>query len=254
MKIISFNVNGVRAAAKKGLAESLAPLKADLIALQETKATEEQVAEALDNIDHYHVEANSAERKGYAGTAVLSKSDPISVTKGIGIDIHDGEGRVITTEFADFFVVSAYVPNSGQGLRRLEYRKQWDADMLDYLKKLEKQKPIIFCGDLNVAHQPIDIKNDKANYNKTAGYTQTEIDGMNNFLGAGFVDTFRHIHPETVKYSWWSYRMNARARNIGWRIDYVLISESLLPRLKDAFILNDIMGSDHCPVGIELKK
>lgn len=252
MKIISFNVNGVRAAVKKGADEDLKELEADFIALQETKATEEQVAEALANIDHYHVEANSAERKGYSGTAILSKSDPIQVMRNIGIDHHDKEGRVIGAEYDDFFVVNAYVPNSGAGLRRLEYRKQYDADLLDYLKGLEQKKPVVFCGDLNVAHQPIDIKNDKANYNKTAGYTQTEIDGMDNYLNAGFVDTFRHLHPETVKYSWWSYRMNARARNIGWRIDYVLISEALLPRLKDAFILNDVMGSDHCPVGIEL--
>lgn len=253
MKIISFNVNGIRAAAKKGLAESIAEMKPNIIGFQETKATEEQVAEALDDVAGFHLEAHSAERKGYSGTAVLSKSKPLSVIRGIDIPEHDTEGRVMTLEMDDFYLVNSYVPNSGAGLRRLEYRKQWDMDLLAFLKDLEKSKPVIFCGDLNVAHQPIDIKNDKANYNKTAGYTQTEIDGMSNYLESGFIDTFRHLYPDTVKYSWWSYRMNARARNIGWRIDYVLISESLLPRLKDAFILNDVMGSDHCPVGIELK-
>lgn len=253
MKIISFNVNGIRAAAKKGLAESIAEMKPNIIGFQETKATEEQVGEALADVKDFHLEAHSAERKGYSGTAVLTKTEPISVQRGINIAEHDTEGRVMALELDDFYLVNSYVPNSGAGLRRLEYRKQWDMDLLDYLKELEKSKPVIFCGDLNVAHQPIDIKNDKANYNKTAGYTQTEIDGMSNFLDAGFVDTFRHLYPDTVKYSWWSYRMNARARNIGWRIDYILISKSLLPRLKDAFILNDVMGSDHCPVGIELK-
>lgn len=253
MKIISFNVNGIRAAAKKDLAENIALMKPDIIGFQETKATEEQVAEALADVDGFHLEAHSAERKGYSGTAVLSKSKPISVIRGIDVPEHDTEGRVMTLEMDDFYLVNSYVPNSGAGLRRLEYRKQWDMDLLAFLKDLEKSKPVIFCGDLNVAHQPIDIKNDKANYNKTAGYTQTEIDGMSNYLDSGFIDTFRHLYPDTVKYSWWSYRMNARARNIGWRIDYVLISKSLLPQLKDAFILNDVMGSDHCPVGIELK-
>ena len=253
MKIISFNVNGIRAAARKGLRDELAEIDADIVCLQETKATVEQVKEVTGDIDHYHVVANEADRKGYSGTAILSRQKPLSVRYDMGIDEHDKEGRVIAAEFADFFVVNAYVPNSGNGLVRLDYRKQWDIDLLQYLKSLEKTKPVIFCGDLNVAHRPIDIKNDKANYNKSAGYTQVEIDGMDNYLNAGLVDTFRELYPDTVKYSWWSYRMNARARNIGWRIDYVLLSKTLAPQLREAFILNEVQGSDHCPVGIELQ-
>lgn len=253
MKIISFNVNGIRAAARKGLRDELAEIDADIVCLQETKATVEQVKEVTGDIDHYHVVANEADRKGYSGTAILSRQKPLSVRYDMGIDEHDKEGRVIAAEFADFFVVNAYVPNSGNGLVRLDYRKQWDIDLLQYLQLLEKSKPVIFCGDLNVAHRPIDIKNDKANYNKSAGYTQVEIDGMDNYLNAGLVDTFRELYPDTVKYSWWSYRMNARARNIGWRIDYVLLSKALAPKLREAFILNEVQGSDHCPVGIELQ-
>lgn len=252
MKIISFNVNGVRASVKKGLVNSLRTLNADIVCLQETKATVTQVKEALNEMTEYEIHANEALRPGYSGTAVLTKVKPLNVTYGIDMDEHDGEGRVIAVEYEHFFLVNIYVPNSGNGLVRLDYREQWDALLLTYLKKLEALKPVVFCGDLNVAHRPIDIKNDKANYNKTAGYTQTEIDGMNNYLNSGLVDTFRQLHPDTVKYSWWSYRANARARNIGWRIDYILISESLVPQLKDAFILNDIHGSDHCPVGIEI--
>lgn len=252
MKIISFNVNGVRASVKKGLVDSLRSLNADIVCLQETKATVTQVKEVLAELQGYEIYANEASRPGYSGTAVLTKIKPINVSYGIGLEDHDQEGRVITVEYDQFYLVNIYVPNSGNGLVRLEYRKQWDELVLEYLKTLEKLKPVIFCGDLNVAHQPIDIKNDKANYNKTAGYTQTEIDGMDNFLKSGLVDTFRELHPDTEKFSWWSFRANARARNIGWRIDYVLISNALVPKLKEAFILNDIHGSDHCPVGIEL--
>lgn len=254
MKIISFNVNGIRAAAKKSLIEDLTAINADIVCLQETKATVEQVKEVTEHIDHYHVVANEADRKGYSGTAILSRQKPLNVRFNMGIDEHDKEGRVIAAEFEHFIVVNVYVPNSGNALVRLDYRKQWDADLLNYLKSLEKIKPVIFCGDLNVAHRPIDIKNDKANYNKSAGYTQTEIDGMDNYLKTGLSDTFRELHPETVKYSWWSYRMNARARNIGWRIDYVLVSEALMPKVREAFILNEITGSDHCPVGIKLNQ
>lgn len=253
MKIISFNVNGIRASAKKGLLDTLRNLNAEIVCLQETKATVNQVKEVLEDLDQYHVYANEADRKGYSGTAILTKEKPVNVTYDIGIAEYDAEGRVITVEYSDYFVVNVYVPNSGNGLVRLGYRKQWDEALLNYLKGLEKLKPVIFCGDLNVAHQPIDIKNDKANYNKSAGYTQTEIDGMDNYLNTGLVDSFRELHPDTVKYSWWSYRMNARARNIGWRIDYFLLSKSLVPKLKEAFILNDVMGSDHCPVGVSLK-
>lgn len=251
-KIISFNVNGIRAAAGKGLVENLHALNADIYCFQETKANPNQVKEALSELKGYHIYANSAERKGYSGTAILSKTDPIAVTNNIGISGHDTEGRVITAEFENFYVVNVYVPNSGAELARLPYRKQWDIDLLSYLKNLEKNKPVVFCGDLNVAHRPIDIKNDKANYNKSAGYTQIEIDGMDNYINIGFDDSFRNLHPTQVKYSWWSFRAGARARNIGWRIDYVLLSKSLTGKLHEAFILNEIPGSDHCPVGIVL--
>lgn len=251
MKLISFNVNGVRATVKKGLIDTLRELNADIYCLQETKATEAQVAEALAELQGYHIHANSAERAGYSGTAILSKEEPLKVDMGIGIAEHDTEGRVITATFKEHIVVCAYVPNSGEGLRRLDYRQQWDDDLRAYLTKLAKGKlPVIFTGDLNVAHQPIDIARPKSNYNKTAGYTQVEIDGMTKLLDAGFTDTFRHFHPDEVKYSWWSFRMQARARNVGWRIDYVLVSKGFVKKVKDAFILNEVMGSDHCPVGI----
>lgn len=252
-KIISFNVNGIRAAAGKGLTENLQALNADIYCFQETKADPQQVKDALSNLSGYHIYANSAERKGYSGTAILCKKEPISVSNDIGIPEHDSEGRVITAEFENFYVVNVYVPNSGAELARLPYRQQWDIDLLAFLKNLEKSKPVIFCGDLNVAHRPIDIKNDKANYNKSAGYTQVEIDGMDNYINSGFTDSFRHLYPAVEKFSWWSFRAGARARNIGWRIDYVLLSQSLEGKLVDAFILNEIPGSDHCPVGVVLK-
>lgn len=252
MKIVSFNVNGIRASVKKGLFDSIQEIDADVIGFQETKANDAQVAEALFGIHGYSLESNSAERPGYSGTASLSKNAPISVIKGIGIAEHDNEGRTLTLEFDKLFVVICYVPNSGSELARLDYREQWDKDMLVFLKNLEKKKPVVFVGDLNVAHQPIDLANPKSNYNKSAGYTQREIDGLSNFINAGFVDSFRHMYPDTVKYSWWSARFNSRAKNVGWRIDYCLISQSLVPHLREAFILNEVMGSDHCPVGVVL--
>ncbi|MEE9355476.1 MAG: exodeoxyribonuclease III [Methylococcaceae bacterium] len=252
MKIISWNVNGIRAAQKKGLTEKLQQLDADIICLQETKAQPDQVEKALQDIDGYHLFAHSAVKKGYSGVAVLTKQSPLEVTYGIAIHEHDQEGRVITTEYDAFFLVGVYVPNAGQELVRLDYRKTWDKDFQTYIKNLETQKPVIACGDFNVAHQPIDIARPKPNYNKSAGYTQVEIDGFCCFLNGGLVDTFRAQHPETVAYSWWSYRANARANNIGWRIDYVLSSQALTQQVKDAFILPDIIGSDHCPVGIDL--
>lgn len=253
MKIVSFNVNGIRASVKKGLAESINEINADIIGFQETKANDEQVAEALKDIKGYHLYSNSAERPGYSGTAVLTKTKPISVKNDIGIDEHGKEGRTITLEFDKFFVVNCYVPNSGSELVRLEYRSQWDKDMLAYLKGLEKKKPVIFMGDLNVAHQPIDLANPKSNYNKSAGYTQIEIDGLSEYLNKGFVDSFRYLYPDTVKYSWWSARFNSRAKNVGWRIDYALISKSLTDHLREAFILNEVMGSDHCPIGLVIE-
>ena len=252
MKLISFNVNGIRAAVKKGLLESIEEMDADVIGFQETKATPEQVQEALFGISDYHVYAFSAEKKGYSGTAVITRTEPISVKYGIDQAEHDDQGRAITCEFEDFYFLNVYVPNSGNGLVRLPYRKTWDAALLSYIKELEESKPVIYCGDMNVAHRPIDIKNDKANYNKTPGYTLDEIDGMDNYVDAGLVDTFRSFYPEEVKYSWWSYRANARENNVGWRLDYFLVSENLMPVVKDAFILNEVHGSDHCPVGITL--
>ena len=252
MKLVSFNVNGIRASATKGLATSLKKIGADIVCFQETKATPEQVAEALKDVSGYHLNAIGAEKPGYSGTAILSREVPKSVAFGIGIDEHDKEGRVITATFKDHIVVNTYVPNSGQDLKRLGYRGTWDIALRDYLVKLASGKlPVIFTGDLNVAHQPIDIARPKANYNKTAGYMQSEIDGIAALLGTGYVDTFRYLHPEVVKYSWWSQRFGAREKNVGWRIDYVLVSKGFEKKVKDAFILNDVLGSDHCPVGIE---
>ncbi|MCB9187971.1 MAG: exodeoxyribonuclease III [Flavobacteriales bacterium] len=253
MKLISWNLNGIRAVAKKGLADIISELNADVICFQETKAQEDQVLEALDGVNGYHIYSNAAEKKGYSGTSILTKSEPLSVTYGMGKEEHDNEGRLITAEFKDFYLLTAYVPNSQSELARIDYRQQWDKDLLSYMKELEAKKPVILCGDLNVAHQPIDLKNPKSNFNKTAGYTEWEIAGMDNFLKAGFTDSFRHFYPDEIKYSWWSYRMNARAKNVGWRIDYFLVSDRIVDQLEDAFILNDVFGSDHCPVGITLK-
>ena len=253
MKLISWNLNGIRAVAKKGLNDIIEHMNPDVIGFQETKAQDDQVQESLKDLEGYHIYSNSAIKKGYSGTAILSKIKPIQVMNGIGIEEHDQEGRVLTAEFNDFYFVTVYVPNSGGDLHRLSYRKKWDKDFLDFIKELEKKKIVYVCGDLNVAHQPIDLKNPSSNYNKTPGYTQDEIDGMNTFIKEGLIDTYRYFNPETVKYSWWSYRFNCRAKNIGWRLDYFLTSLKGLESIKDTFILNDIMGSDHCPVGIETK-
>jgi exodeoxyribonuclease-3 len=252
MNIISFNVNGIRAVVGKTFITDMQALNPDIICLQETKATPEQVQDAVVNLKGYHVFASSAERKGYSGTAILSKTNPLNVTYGIGIPEHDTEGRVICAEYQDFFLITVYVPNSGSELLRLAYRQTWDAAFLAYLKNLELQKPVLVCGDFNVAHQAIDLARPKENYNKAAGYMQEEIDGMNAYVSAGLIDTFRVLNPDTVKYSWWSYRAGARQKNVGWRIDYFLASASLQPAIKEAYILNDILGSDHCPVGVAL--
>jgi len=252
MRLISWNVNGVRAVMKKDFVGSLETMQPDVLCLQETKAQDEQVLEALAEIDGYHIYTNSAVKKGYSSTAVLSKKKALSVRLDMGIEEHDQEGRVIAVEFAKYFVVTVYTPNSGSELKRLEYRQQWDKDFLNYLKELESEKPVVVCGDLNVAHKDIDLARPKPNYNKSAGYTQGEIDGLDNLVASGFVDTFRHVNPETVKYSWWSYRAGARQKNVGWRLDYFLASETLLPAIKSVDILNDILGSDHCPVLLEL--
>lgn len=252
MKLVSWNVNGIRAAMNKEFAASFASMNCDVLCLQETKAQDEQVIEALKDIEGYQVFTNSALKKGYSGTSIISRVAPLNVSCDMGIEEHDQEGRVLCAEFADFYLVTVYTPNSGSELKRLDYRQQWDADFLKYLKQLEKNKAVVVCGDLNVAHKPIDLARPKANYNKSAGFTQQEIDGLDNLVEAGFVDTFRHKHPETAKYSWWSYRAGARGKNVGWRIDYFLTSEALASRITDAQIYNDILGSDHCPVMLEL--
>ncbi|MEY3741781.1 MAG: exodeoxyribonuclease III [Flavobacteriia bacterium] len=252
MKILSFNVNGIRAVVGKSFISDMQAQAPDVICLQETKATPEQVAAAVEPLTGYQVYANSAERKGYSGTAILTKIAPLSVTYDIGMPDHDAEGRVICAEFDHFYLVTVYVPNSGSELLRLGYRQTWDAAFLSYLQNLERQKPVVVCGDFNVAHQAIDLARPKENYNKAAGYMQEEIDGMNAFAAAGLLDTFRTMHPDQVKYSWWSYRAGAREKNVGWRIDYFLVSKVFLPQVKEAFILNDVFGSDHCPVGVVL--
>lgn len=253
MKIISWNINGVRAIIQKDFFEDISKINPDILCLQETKAQDEEVAEALSQLKDYHQFYNSAERKGYSGVTILSKIEPISVSYDMGVEEHDQEGRVICAEFEDFFLVNVYVPNSGQKLVRLDYRQKWDVDFKNYLKALEKIKPVILCGDLNVAHRAIDLKNDKSNYNKTAGYTQIEIDGMDNLLNEGFVDTYRHFNPDTVAYTYWSYRFKARERNTGWRIDYFLVSNQLLEKVENVEILSEYYGSDHCPIKLEVK-
>lgn len=251
MKIISFNVNGIRAITKKSFIEDMKNVDADVICLQETKATVEQTTEAVEALG-YFVFGNEAQKKGYSGTAILSKTKPLSIQKDMGILDHDNEGRVLCAEFDAFYLVTVYVPNSGSELKRLEYRKTWDRDFLNYLKVLEKSKPVIVCGDFNVAHKEIDLARPKANYNKSAGFMQEEIDGMDAFTSNGLIDTFRYKHPELVKYTWWSYRGGAREKNVGWRIDYFLVSDQIKTTVREAFVFNEIHGSDHCPVGIVL--
>ncbi len=251
-QMISWNLNGIRAAIKKGFFDSMEKLNPDILCIQETKAQDDQVKEALADLQGYHIYSNSAEKKGYSGTAILTKTQPLEVTNDIGISEHDFEGRVIAAEYENFFLVTVYVPNSKRDLSRLEYRSQWDADFLKYLKSLEKTKPVIVCGDFNVAHKEIDLARPKPNYNKAAGFTQVEIDGMDNYTNAGLKDTFRHFYPDKIAYSWWSYMGSARERNVGWRIDYFLTSEALLPKLKEAAIHPEYMESDHCPVSLTI--
>ncbi len=253
MKIISFNVNGIRAITKKTFFNDIDELNPDMLCLQETKAQDDQVVKTLESMMGYHIYSNSAQRKGYSGTAILSKTEALSVSKGIGIEQHDQEGRVLCLEYENFYLVNVYVPNSGSELKRLDYRTEWDKDFYNYLKALESKKPVVVCGDFNVAHKAIDLARPKPNYNKSAGFTQKEIDGMDRFTQGGFVDVFRHFNPEKEgAYSWWSYRAGARAKNVGWRIDYFLVSKLFLSEIKNVEILNQVMGSDHCPVMIEL--
>lgn len=253
MKLISWNVNGIRAIAKKNFIQNVRDLDPDVLCLQEIKAGSEIVTEIAEPLQGYAVFVNPAEKKGYSGTAILSRKQPISVETGPVGEPFQPEGRIQCAEYADYYLVNVYVPNSGQGLKRLDHRKSWDAAFLEYLKGLYGKKPVIVCGDMNVAHRAIDLKNDKSNYNKTAGYTQTEIDGMDRLLKAGFVDIYRDRNPDTEAYTYWSYRFKARERNIGWRIDYFLITPELKERVNSAEIYPDILGSDHCPVGLLLK-
>ena len=247
MKLISWNVNGLRACVGKGFYESLAALDADVVCLQETKLQEGQIDLALEGYETFW---NYADKKGYSGTAIFTRRHPLSVTYGLSIDLHDHEGRIITAEYDSFYLVTAYVPNSQDGLRRLDYRQQWDKDLRAYLKELKTKKPVVLCGDLNVAHREIDLKNPKSN-RKNAGFTDEEREGFQQLLDAGFVDTFRHFYPDqTDIYSWWSYRFRAREKNAGWRIDYFVVSEALRPRLVSACIHTDVFGSDHCPVEV----
>ena len=249
MKFISWNVNGLRACASKGFEEAFKTLDADFFCLQETKMQEGQLDMQFDGYESYW---NYAEKKGYSGTAIYTRHHPLRVDYGIGIDEHDHEGRVITLEMETFYLVTAYVPNSQDGLRRLDYRMKWEDDFRAYLQRLDAVKPVIVCGDLNVAHEEIDLKNPKTN-RRNAGFTDEEREKFGLLLSAGFTDTFRHLYPEQVTYSWWSYRFRAREKNAGWRIDYFLISNRLATQLTDAVIHTDIMGSDHCPVELDLK-
>ena len=248
MKFISWNVNGLRACVGKDFEQSFRQLDADFFCLQETKMQEGQLDLQFEGYTSYW---NYAEKKGYSGTAIYTRHKPLSVTYGIGIDEHDHEGRVITLEMEDFYLVTVYTPNSQDGLRRLDYRMVWETDFLAYLKRLDSQKPVIVCGDLNVAHQEIDLKNPKSN-RRNAGFTDEEREKMSILLDNGFTDTFRFLHPEEVTYSWWSYRFKAREKNAGWRIDYFLISDRLRPQLTGATIHTEIFGSDHCPVELNL--
>lgn len=249
MKLISWNVNGLRACVGKDFEQQFKALDADFFCLQETKMQAGQLDISFPGYTSYW---NYADKKGYSGTAIFTKHKPLDVTYGIGVDEHDHEGRVITLEMDDFYLVTVYTPNSQDGLRRLDYRMKWEKDFQDYLHRLDEKKPVVVCGDMNVAHEEIDIKNPKTN-RRNAGFTDEEREKMTQLLDSGFIDTFRSLYPEQVTYSWWSYRFRARERNTGWRIDYFLISERLRDRLEDAKIHTEIMGSDHCPIEVDLK-
>lgn len=249
MKFISWNVNGIRACREKGFLDFFKEIDADFFCLQETKLQEGQIELDLPGYEQYW---NYAEKKGYSGTAIFTKHRPLSVKYGIGVEEHDHEGRVITLEYENFYMITVYVPNSQDGLARLDYRMRWEDDFLAYIKELEKSKPVVYCGDLNVAHKEIDLKNPKTN-RKNAGFTDEERGKFSVVLENGFIDTFRYFYPDMENiYSWWSYRFSARAKNAGWRIDYFIVSGALKDRLKDAKIHTDVFGSDHCPVELEM--
>lgn len=254
MKLISWNVNGLRAVITKGFKDFFDNIDADIFCLQETKMQEEQADDTIKEIfKGYNAYWNSAEKKGYSGTAIFSKEKPINVSYGIGIEEHDKEGRVITLEFEKFYMVNCYTPNSKRELERLEYRQIWEDEFRKYLLKLNKMKPVILCGDLNVAHKEIDLKNPKTN-RKNAGFTDEERNKMTELLDAGFTDTFRYLYPDKEEvYSWWSYMFKAREKNAGWRIDYFIVSKSIEEKIKESYIYTEVMGSDHCPVGLDIE-
>ncbi len=247
MKLISWNVNGIRACMNKGFLDYFKEMDADIFAIQESKAQPNQIDL---NLDGYHTYINSAEKKGYSGVVVFSKKEPLHVSYGINIEEHDHEGRVITCEYEDFYFVCVYTPNSKDGLLRLDYRMKWEDDFRAYLNNLRLHKGVIVCGDLNVAHQEIDLKNPKTN-RRNAGFTDEERNKMSELLNSGFIDSYRYLYPDKVEYSWWSYRFKAREKNAGWRIDYFLVSEELKTKIKDSQIHTTILGSDHCPVMLE---
>jgi len=249
MKFISWNVNGFRACLTKGFEDFFNEADADFFCIQESKM---QLGQADFAPEGYHCYWYSAEKKGYSGTAIFTKHEPVSVSYGIGVDEHDHEGRAITLEYDNFYLLNVYTPNAQRELARLEYRMSWEDALRAYIKSLDAKKPVIYCGDLNVAHEEIDLKNPKTNHH-SAGFSDEERGKFTDLLKEGFTDSFRYLYPDTVKYSWWSYMMKAREKNVGWRIDYFVISDRLKEKLKDSFILNEIMGSDHCPVGIEIE-
>lgn len=249
MKFISWNVNGFRACLTKGFEEFFKEIDADFFCIQETKM---QPGQAEFETPGYHQYWYSAEKKGYSGTAIFAKKEPLSVSYGLGIEEHDHEGRAITLEYEDFYLLCVYTPNAQRELARLSYRMEWEDALREYMKNLDSKKPVIYCGDLNVAHEEIDLKNPKTNH-FSAGFSDEERGKFTELLQAGFKDTFRCLYPDKVKYSWWSYMYGARAKNVGWRIDYFVVSDRILDNVKDSFILNEIMGSDHCPVGIEIE-
>lgn len=258
MRIISWNVNGIRASVKKGLIDQINNNQADIWCFQETKAQDDQVMEALSDLSsEYHIQSTSAIKKGYSGVAILAKKSTFgeaapSWSSGLSIDEHDQEGRLLRVDAGDFHLVNVYVPNSSSGMKRLPYRKTWDIAFANYLKTLREEKPVIVTGDFNVAHQPIDLARPKENYNKTSGYTQDEIDGMDLLLDQGFFDAFRTMHPEKAQYTFWNMRFKARERNVGWRLDYFLVDKTLQESTTSSAVMDDIHGSDHCPIDLEL--
>ncbi len=248
MRLVSWNVNGLRAAIRNGFLDSVASMNPDILCLQETRVSPHEINVGLPG---FHQFWNTAQKRGYSGTAIFSRTEPLGVSYGLGMAEHDAEGRVITLEYEEFHLVNVYTPNAQHELTRLDYRQQWDAAFLSYLVRLERTRPVIFCGDLNVAHREIDLKNPKANEHNP-GFTLEERTGFDRYIAHGFIDTFREFNQEPDNYTWWSYRFRAREKNIGWRIDYFCISKALRPALKNASIYKEIYGSDHCPVGIEL--